>query len=362
MNKIIQMFWIVIVFIGLSCNDELPVDTVIKKSSLTPTDEIYYAKSSIINEHLFKLSVKNLNKHEIGRYNAVEAPWIPISGNREILKGELDKYSVETGHEDQDEYDWNLLIIPDPICHSQFDDEKIECEVTPSDLFHESPWFPKKGTGKPSLLLGKHLCLYGPWVFDKGNDYQQEIHPIDAIWWQEREESNNDVVLMLVQDAAKGRYRNFYDYDFNAILGSVGWVKWVNYPQEEEILIPFEYNQMGSEYLKIDIEELYAINVTTALKLEFVDSDNGSNHKLKIQENGLIAYTLSTIVEVNEPAGKSLNLGVQFKEVSIDANSKIHGFVSIKAAIGHPTTKDEGVLVLKFHFSKGLNSDLPKKE
>jgi hypothetical protein len=356
------LFCIFITFAGFACNDELPIDTVIKKSSLMPTEEVYYAQSKFINDHLFRLSVKNLNKHEIGLYKAKPA-WTPKSGLRATLKGKLTKYNVDTEHVNQDEYDWIFIINPDPVFQNQFGSKTVECEVTPSDNFHESPWFPAKDTDKPSPLLRKQLCLYGPWVNDDKGSNHPEIHPIDALWWREREESNDYVILTLVQDAAKGRFRNIGDYDFSSGFDGGGWVKWVNYPQEEAILIPFEYNSSGNEYPKIDIEELHAINVTTALKPEFVDSDNGTNHKLKLNENGAFASQMPTIIEVNEPLGKSLNLGVQFKEISIEGDGIIRGFISIKAAIGHPETKDEGVLVLKFHFSKGVNRDeLPTHE
>ncbi len=360
-----------------SKNEKNQIETLININKLPAATATFKQRFDFIIANQFGLSVRNLDKHEIGIYQeGPPGPWKPISGFRETLKGRVKHYKVSDSHEwdknslgeYQDEYDWNITVelfsVFAKLLNTDLD--PVLCEVTPSDQFHNNPWFPPKGSGKPSALLGKDICVYGPWVLDAGdknnNDGNngREIHPIDAIWWQDVEGNNDETSLMLVQDAAKGRYRRAEHYDPKAAQDP-NWTPWVKYPQKEEIKIPFIYNQQKGEYPIIKIEKKVWLNVDTHIP-------NGNNriiHKLILDENKIpikgLKWELPILAEVIEEPGvgsdlsAGQNLRIDFSDVSITGAGPIIGYVRILADIGDRTSKEEGILVLKIRYSKGID-------
>lgn len=147
--------------------------------------------------------------------------WKPISGNREVLCGQFANYYVasghnaSSGHEQQCESDWNIDILPSAAFAPSMGAEQVEGEVTPPLSLRSISFFPIAGHEGECSLVGKPIAIYGPWVFDLGNDSQREIHPAEAIWWRNSVSGNADIELILLQDAACNRFddRSFYDFD-----------------------------------------------------------------------------------------------------------------------------------------------------
>lgn len=336
---------------------EPPVDTPVKVSALPSCGSDDAEAARFVNDNQFGVSVRNLHHHDIFRFDSKKGRWRPINGFRETLCGRLIKYSVATGHTDQKEYDWNIDVTPASVFAPSLGAGKVECEITPAVPLRENDVFPPKGSGRPSLLLGKDLCLYGPWVKDLGFHDQREIHPAEAIWW--RGLSNGaEVDVLLIQDAAIHRFTEFADYDFDedhdgTLDSNPRWAPWVQYPQMEEIKIPFRYDPATARFPVITIESPRAVRVVTHLFTELADSDNGSNHKLRAAAAVPTVLNQPILAEVRETVTQ--HTGVQFTDLCRSANGVVSGNVRVLVALGRPDTRDAGYLLLRFTTSSGSN-------
>ncbi len=239
----------------------------------------------------------------------------------------------------------------------------IECEVTPASSLRNNSFFPQKGQEDECALVGKNICVYGPWVRDIGHNNQQEIHPAEAIWWQNVTGNNSDIELVLVQDAACHRFAEIADYDFDEDHDGTndyeaGWVPWVQYPQTEEIKIPFQYDSHTGRYIIISIEEVTSSNIVTALYPELADTDNGTDHKLKPTSRfATTAFNQPILAEVQEGSSTGPNLGIQFTDLCKSSTGIISGNIRVLTAIGHANTRDAGYMVLRFRMSSAVNDN-----
>ncbi len=344
-----------------SCTrDDLPQDTLVRLDTLPPCTEDFTSYAEFVNAHQFGISVQNLYHPNILFFASRKAPWRPISGRRETLGGRLGKYFVATVHPDQNEHDWNLDVVPSAAFAPWMGEGMVECEVTPAVPLRDNRFFPLKGSGKPSPLLGQDLCLYGPWVRDEGNENQREIHPTEAIWWQNRPGRNEDVELILLQDGAIHRFTELADFDFDEDQDGEddfqpGWAPWVKYPQTEEVELPFQFDPTTGRYSVVEIEEERSLNVVTRLFRELDDSDNGAVHRLRgANRLGTTGFDQPILAEVRE--SRDSHLGVQFADLCRSPAGAVHGNVRVLAAIGRPNTRDPGFMLLRFVKRVEVNS------
>jgi hypothetical protein len=309
----------------------------------------------------FGIKITNLSGHRIGYSWARPGPWRPVTGFRETLRGILNTYAVEVGHAFdiylgsndkiymQGEYDWNFYIRPTGSYIAKFGFSEIDCEVTPAENYYDTEWFPLKGSDKPSPLLFREICLYGPYVVDEGHDDGKEIHPIDAIWWPE---GNDQLKVVLLQDAAKGRFREKGMFSKNSKDAHFyDWKPWIEYPQLEEIRIPFTYNPLDKKYQHILVEINTAMDITTHLQTGWFDSDDGPQHQL-LQAGG---FPLPILVRVTELSDNQY-IVVQFTDLTRDAGGIVRGYVQLVAALGDKLNKHEGVLELTLTFKQEDNT------
>lgn len=347
--------------ISATCaRDNTSQDTLVRLDTLPPCTEDFAGYANFVTKNQFGVSVQNLYHPDIFLYDSKKAPWRPINGRRETLGGRINKYFVATVHPDQREYDWNIDVIPSAAFAPWMGEGMIECEVTPALSLRDNKFFPPKGRESESPLVGKDICLYGPWVRDLGNDGQREIHPIEALWWRNISGSNSDVELILVQDAAIHRFTEIADYDFDEDHDGTDdsnprWAPWVKYPQTEEIKIPFQYDPRSDRYSVIKIEVEKSLNVVTSLYRELEDADDEAEHKLKASSRlETTEINQPTLTEVHE--SRDSHLGIQFTEICKSSTGIISGNIRVLAAIGHPTNRRAGFMVLRFMKTFKTNS------
>jgi hypothetical protein len=254
-----------------------------------------------------------------------------------------------------------LYIEPAPSHREKFNASRITGEVTPAENFYDNIWFPLKGTGRPSILLNYEMCVYGPYIKDKGNDDGLEMHPIDAIWWQRTAANANEVRIMLLQDAAKGRFREAGMYHKESCDDHfTDWKPWIQYPQLEEIKIPFSYDPAEGKFTHVVISVHNNWDITTELQTDWRDSDDGTQHQLLLgkNENLTVYVNMPVVVRVTEGSGKAnRQIAVQFTNLTRDAQGIIRGYIQLLVALGDKVNKHEGVIVFTLAFSKEQNSD-----
>jgi hypothetical protein len=353
-----------------------PRDTTVRTSSLRTCTPAFIREFSNTVGVNFGMRVRNLHWHKIHGYYAKRGSWIPIDGFRATFGGVITSYEVYDGN--PGEYDWNIIVHPGAPFQTMAndalnmvedrnevhncggcDDCCIEPEVTPARAFRDNVWFPAKGNEEDSILVGRDVRFYGPWVLDVGHGKRPEIHPAEVIWFQTVEGDNRQVDMLIVQDASD-RFDDDTDYIFDTNSDGVvedfpGWWPWVAFPQVEEIKIPFQYDARDGIYSVVGIEQLRGGNVGTALFSDLRDSDDGITHSLKLNRllPNITGRSLPTLVEVNETA--TTNVGVQFADLCKAPNGVIKGHIRVLTAIGYSPSDEEGYQVLRFRRSTGSN-------
>ena len=353
---------VVVLFLSLappSC-EEKPEHTFVTFAALPSCSQEFIDQSDFVKVNQFGISVQNLKHHNIFRFASKKGPWKPITGLRATVGGRLDKYKVVTIHAvDQREYDWNLDLFPSPPFVRSMGEDKIQGEITPAVGLRNNNIFPPQGREDECPLIDKNICMYGPWVLDIGNERQREIHPAEAIWWQNRPGDNSNVELMLIQDGAIIRFTEFCDFDFDEDGDGIedfqpGWAPWVEYPHMEEVKIPFQYDPKTLRYTVIKIEEIRSFKIVTELYPELGDDDDGATHKLKLSPApNMPFFRDTTLVEVRED--RDQNLGVQFADVCKSSTGIIRGNIRVLTAIGEEDTRDPGFIYLRFRTSSATN-------
>ena len=350
----------VVLFLALvptSC-EEKPEHTSVGFAALPSCSDEH---SDFVNAHQFGLNVQNLKHHQIFLFKSKKGSWNPINGFRATACGLIDEYKVSTGHAvDQREYDWNIELLPSEAFVNRLGEGMILGEVTPAVDLRNNRIFPPQGREDESPLIDKNICMYGPWVRDMGfNNGQREIHPAEAIWWQNSRGDNSDVELMLIQDGAITRFTEFCDFDFDINGDGIfdfepGWAPWVEYPHMEEVKIPFQYDSSTRRYAVIRIGELRSLNIVTEVYPELGDDDDGATHKLKLSPPPDAPFFRdTTLVEVREDQDR--NLGVQFTDVCKTATGIVRGNVRVLIAIGKEDTRDPGFIYLRVRTSFATN-------
>jgi|GEM_PF-2116162 len=354
-------------------------DKIVFKSSLAEPDGDFMREYERIQVMQMGLKVTNLRSHYIGCSEAKPGPWVPITKFKETLKGKLTHYSVDMGHADgcytgtngetyiQMEYDWRLKVTPAGSHSETFKYGEVLCEVTPQPNFWDNIWFPIKCSAKPSILLGYDLCIYGAYVRDFGaHKDPDEIHPIEAIWWERKDIPEHEIRVMLVHDAAKGRFREEAMYNKKPCDDNYpDWKPWLEYPQLHEIKIPFSYNPSNNTFIDIRLQVLRALDITTPLQTNWRDNDDGAQHQLFLAASEQInsSTNLPVLIRVTEDEGINNKLiAVQFTDLTCDGQGIIRGYVKLLVATGDSAQRHEGVMVFNLTFRQGTNQGLPIKQ
>lgn len=370
-----------------------PAIETIRFSELPQITPAQAGRIKFVEDNYFGLTVQNHSGDFIGRPFSKRGPWMPLFGGfRLTVSGILSGLFVETGHNDdshplldQDEYDWNFNIkpnsaflkgvkfFPDNCYNCNFSSNQkegsfIQCEVTPDLLLRN------KISTYRSLTVYRAVCLYGPYVSDWGHtnwadnhDEQREIHPVEAFWWQNVQKKNDDLTLILFQDASRLRFHEYDDFDFDVdndfIPDSLpGWKPWVENPMKQTFKIPFEYDLDSARHLVVDIWEIQKNNVSTVLYPDIRDSVYAATHKLQISfqsnEGVSVAQPMPTVVQVNKQGDAMANLGVRFTDICRSKDGKkISGYIKISTALGRAGANDPyGHQVL--HIKKRFVTDL----
>jgi hypothetical protein len=291
------------------------------------------------------------------RFGSVIDNWHPNSGYKETLCGQLHHFDVYDGS--GAEMDWNNFVIPDPGFEHLITDvlpykggsgtwcvddnwqscvgenDCMEAELTPDDTFEENPWFPKS-TGN-SVLEGRQICVYGPWIRECVHGHRPEIHPAELTWWKERWNDADLYWLMTLQDDSN-RFDTQDDFD---IEGSIppGWREWGAAPMTARFKLAFSAARPLGPVVEFGIGEAFARNVVTGDDAEASkDADDATVHA--IQYDGQI------VLRAIENQPRDVDLGVTFTDVCRRANNTLQGYVAITTKTGINNDGEEGYHIL----------------
>lgn len=282
--------------------------------------------------------------------------WYPLSGYKETLCGTLHHFNVFDGG--GDEMDWNNFMIPAPDFQSLitdalpykggsgafcFDDnwhdcagtdDCLEAELTPDETFWNNPWFPKS-TGE-SVLEGREICTYGPWIRECVHGNRPEIHTSEQYWWKEKW-GDDDLYWLLALHDDSDRFDDEGDFDTDGDQ-SDQWRPWAAAPITAQFQIAFEVNPAGP-VLRFEIGEAFAQHIVTKEDADsMLDADNGVQHA--------ISYNGDIVLRANENQPNDTDIGVTFTEVCRLPNDNLRGYVTLTTEVGVNTDGKEGYHVL----------------
>jgi hypothetical protein len=285
--------------------------------------------------------------------------WRPVDGFQHQMVGTLEHFNWSI----PGDKDWNIHVIPNSAFIPLIDDVEalhpgskswhkkcgeprcMETEISPDKQFWNNPWFFQPGVRPEdtdnngfSILEGRQIGFYGPWVMDMNHSFGSEIHPVHMMWFKDHFEGGFggsgpfDIFwLMFLQDNT-GRFDDRDDFDCGGSAPSF-WKPWTDAPRSGQMSIAFEVNP-GTEVVTFHIEELFKRFVVTSQDAQArVDADNGTVHGLEI--NGKV------VVRVEEGQPNDDDLGVTFTNLCIGGDGKLRGFVSIRSVIGGNDDRDE---------------------
>jgi hypothetical protein len=235
--------------------------------------------------------------------------------------------------------DLSLHIIPDRAFDYMLREvptieRTIECEI---DMYNIQQMKYLKN-GHTAHYDNDKVCVYGPWVNDVmhqtflltvevGMDIEKkghvEIHPREQTWWQKQSGDTTRYYCHLTCDESKRFFlNNRIDPYKGTNLGN-----WTNAPLKGTFALAFE-QKPNSKPLQY--------------KLYLTDS-------LQVQSNQLFYthYTLSvaeqTVATVELPAAIASLFAVSFRQVGLDAQGNIKGFLVLEANVGRKgnTSKED---------------------
>jgi hypothetical protein len=293
------------------------------------------------------------------------ANWYPVDGFKKRLCGLVNRFEVYDGS--ADEFDFNHFIIPndkhafilqDPLPEASSgdvyncvkEDDCLEVETTPDLSFFGNPWFfadAERPAGGHSYLVGREICVYGPWVTEWAHGDRPEIHPAELYWWKEREFGvgvDKDVFHLLAMQDDSNRFDRPEDYrpfrpegPYGGVTFPPWWAPWARPPRNAQFLIAFEVSENGpAKTFEVSDEADWSKNVVTSRDLSaYGDSDDGRMHALQLP-NGRI------VVEVNELQQNDDDLGVGFTGVCRKSDGRLRGYIRVETMVGRNDDGGEG--------------------
>lgn len=374
------------------------------------------------SEESLGVAGKDVVGHRLGSY-AAKSLWYPNSGQKVTVcgKGQF-AFVYDPGG---DEWDWNIAILPKQhyqfaitdamklvqphqiggwkkgdinesicgtgvyACNNNNQPYVMYLEVTPDEGFYVNPWlykdYERDASGKiktdpngslirhdGSRFVGTELCVYGPWVRDRGHDFWPEIHPSELLWWHEKTKVRDQYYLMHLQDDS-----NRFDRpeQFSGASECVSysdscqefrvkpeiatwWRPWAEPPRVGQFRIAFEADLSSSTTQSYTINEVGPLLRQETLpdlnhpqvKPNVTDMTSGTDHMMtfNIIDKGSGLLQKRTVLQVKEQVRFPKWLGVRFDQICRDATkNKLQGFISLTSAIGRDSKGKEGYQVLR---------------
>ena len=291
-----------------------------------------------------------------GNLRPLGGNWYPHDGYRHTLCGVLDHYGSHKAPwiSGEDEFDWNLFMLPSsPFAYTITDsavcpldggvggfglncDEWIRCgtrtcieaEATPPAGFMDNTWFPLGGGESP--LVGRGLCVNGPWVGEWLHGLRPEIHPSEMLWWRDREFT----YLLMVQDDSS-RFDKRSHFENPPAPGTSPWTPWARPPLTGTFHVPF-IGIPGRPVGTVSIFNEDAANVV----YDDEDITTGRQHGLKVDGELLLR-----VHELNDDG--AIQVGFE-RLCRSESGSRIFGELTLRSTIGIDTDGQEGFQLVKF--------------
>lgn len=168
------------------------------------------------------------------------------------------------------------------------------------------------------------ICVYGPWVYDRGHCCQPEIHPAEQIWWKDDNADKQHYTFSLICDASE----RFWWRD--QMDNNIKLKPWGAPPIIGTFAIAFEV-QLGQPTKKF-----------TANSLEINNVKELSNN-FKTQN---LVWNGQTIVSFNPGNAAGIKVSYEFVGLKTGTTNVVRGFLVLETTVGKCTQLDNKGYIL----------------
>ncbi len=288
--------------------------------------------------------------------------FFPVSGDKRTLCGTLSSFGFHDGWDSKDEADWNLNIIPffprytDILegakgqsgmdlddwhrCGGSNVPNCVEAEITPDESLYSFNWF--NANTQQSPLVDKCLCVYGPWIVDKGHGARPEIHTSELLWWKDPAKFScgspsftmDGTFLLLMQDDS-----NRFDRVDNYATGAASnfcWRPWSAYARTGKFKLAFRVNTLAANPQNISL----SIDKNRNVNANYHDATDGGEHTLVYNGRPLL-----TVRETGDDGHVQVGFEKFFRRTE-DGSEVLYGFVTLTSSVGINDRGGEGYILL----------------
>jgi len=288
--------------------------------------------------------------------------FFPIQGDKRTLCGTLNSFGFHDGWDSLGEADWNLNIVPfSPRYSHILEDAKglpgmnledwhrcggsnvpncVEAEITPDESLYSFDWF--NANTERSPLVGKCLCVYGPWIADRDHGARPEIHPSELLWWKDPARSTSGTwsstldgtFLLLLQDDSN-RFDRSNSYDTGG-TPDFCWRPWSAYPRTGKFKLAFRVNTLATnpQNLSVSIDKNRNVNVNPH------DATDGGEHTLVYKRRPLL-----TVRETGDDGHVQVGFENLFRRTEAEGEV-LYGFVTLTSSVGINDRGGEGYILI----------------
>jgi hypothetical protein len=261
--------------------------------------------------------------------------------NIDIIPHPKYMYLINEGH--RREYNdlmskqWNLSFhqsgqpnCDDPKSISSFD--RVEAEIA-EDYWPQGDHLFGRARLADLVLIrgGEDMCVYGPWIYDKGHCCQPEIHPAEQLWWNVPQGNGKRYYLNVICDASR-RFWWRQQMDDGTKLKP-----WGAPPIKGLFAIAFEYTLplldavTGYTTKQFELGNIQHHNV-----IEYPNADQVYN--LVYQNKNIVSFI---------PHNNAFKVSFEHVGVAPGEPDKIRGFLVIETSVGVTTQIATAIVVLE---------------
>jgi hypothetical protein len=197
----------------------------------------------------------------------------------------------------------------------------VEAEIMPNGDIHAAT--AQRLNDMILIRAQRDVCIYGPWIYDKGHCCHSEIHPAEQIWWRDDISSGEKRYTFNVFCDASQRFWWRDQMDDGTKLKP-----WGAPPIKGLFAIAFEADlgnpveaAVGKHTVKFEVSNIDDFNVAT------IPGGNQA-YNLVFQNNVLV-----TFIPHNDA------FKVTYENVGLAGANKVRGFLVIETSVGTVTQK-----------------------
>jgi hypothetical protein len=247
------------------------------------------------------------------------------------------QYLITDGHPreytDIMELQWTLSggLSGQPSCDDSASVDSfrfIEAEIQPSGDVSFTAATSQVLRDLVAARTNESICVYGPWIFDKGHCCHGEIHPAEQIWWrQDTGPTTSTYTLNVFCDGSKRFWWRSQMDDGTKLK------PWGAPPIKGLFAIAFE-TELGKGPVVFEVTDLDRFNVAS-----FPGTDQA--HTLVYQGAVLVSFVPHTDA-----------FRVSYDGVGLEGN-KVRGFLVIETSVG-TLTQVKTQIVVEIHHGSGI--------